>query len=144
MTASQAVLPRPKPSTVTLSALHRDVHDHGWPDGPMDEQARKWRREFAARLKAARVAKRLTQKRLAGMVGVSQPTLGSWERATRPCSLTDFLAVADALGVHPASLLPGTPPPVPVVFEGPFVCEGCRARQRRRKRRIRPVMRRAT
>jgi transcriptional regulator with XRE-family HTH domain len=127
---------------VTLPALHRDYPAYGWSDGGMDEQVRKWRREFAARLKAARLAAGLTQKRLAEMVGVSQPTLGSWERATRPCSLTDFLAIADALGVHPESLLPGTPPPVPVVYEGPFVCEGCRARQRRRKRPFRTTRRR--
>jgi transcriptional regulator with XRE-family HTH domain len=109
----------------------------------MDEA--KCRREFAARLKAARKAAGLTQKKLAALAGVSQTTITFWETARRPVSMVDFIAVADGLGVPAASLLPGTPPPAPVVFkvDGPLVCEKCDTRRKPRKRRIRPVMRRA-
>ena len=137
------VLPRPQPSRVTHPAWSRDNPPYHWSDNGMDEAA--CRREFAARLKAARAKAGLTQKKLAALSGVSQSTICFLENALRPTNMVDFIAIADGLGVPAASLLPGTPPPAPVVLrvDGPLVCEECDSRQKRRKRRIRPVMRRA-
>ena len=137
------------PSTVILPALHRDVHDHGWSDDRMEIAANPLGRKgvpgVGARIRAARKAAGLTIAALAELAGVDKGSLTSWELENRDLTLTQLTAVAEALGVPVESLLPSVPPPAPVVFkvDGPLVCEKCDSRQKRRKRRIRPVMRRA-
>ena len=145
------VLPRPRTSTAALPALHRDVHDHGWSDDRMEIAANPLGRKgvpgVGARIRAARKSKGLTIRALAELAGVDKGSLTGWELGARDLSLGHLYNLAAALDVPPESLLvPGAPPPVPVVFkvDGPLVCEKCDPRQKRRKRRIRPVMRRAT
>ena len=143
MTASPPTLTRPQPSLAVYPALRHGYREYRWSDARMTEPPR-GNPGFAKRLRAARKAAGMTQRELAKAVGVSSAMVTHWETGFRGIWLEHLLRVATALRVSVATLVPGTPPPVPVVFEGPFVCEGCRARQRRRKRRIRPVMRRAT
>jgi transcriptional regulator with XRE-family HTH domain len=142
MTASQATLTRPQPSMAVPPALLRDGHDHPWSDACMTDHPR-GNPEFAKRLRAARKAADMTQRELAKAVGVSAAMVTHWETGFRGIWLEHLMAAADALGVDRASLVPGVPPPAPIVFAGPFVCEECRARQRRRKRPFRTTRRRA-
>lgn len=55
---------------------------------------------LAARIKAAREAKGLTQKQLAAMVGVSTATASLWEEGRRGISAFHALMVSRLLGVE--------------------------------------------
>ena len=66
---------------------------------------------FAANLVRLRTAAGLTQGQLAERSGVSQPQISQLERAAQEPRLSTVLALARALGVEPAALLPGTDPP---------------------------------
>ncbi len=142
MTASQATLTGPQPSMAVCSALRHGYREYRWSDTRMTEPPR-GNPEFAKRLRAARKAAGMTQRELAKAVGVSAAMGTHWETGFRGIWLEHLMAAADALGVDRASLVPGVPPPAPVVFEGPFTCEECRARQRRRKRPFRTTRRRS-
>lgn len=50
------------------------------------------------RLRAGRVDKELTQEALAGMVGVSQPSLHQWEKGETWPTYTNRLRLAEVLG----------------------------------------------
>lgn len=69
---------------------------------------------LGARIRSAREAAGLTQEALAGKVGVSQTAVSYWEAGKRDCGIGDLLALASALGVPAASLLPGDARPEPV------------------------------
>lgn len=55
--------------------------------------------EAAARLRAARAFAGLSQADIADLLGVSTVTIKRMEKGTRPCSLDELFAVADACGV---------------------------------------------
>jgi transcriptional regulator with XRE-family HTH domain len=57
-------------------------------------------------LRTARESAGLSQRALAELSGVSQPTLWQWE-AGRDIRVSTVLRVAEGLGVEPAVLLPG-------------------------------------
>ena len=62
------------------------------------------------RIKAARLAKRLSQKALGGLVGVSGASVSQWESgSTKDLKIATFFKVADALGMSPRELLTGKP-----------------------------------
>ena len=132
---------------VILPALHRDPHDHGCHVDGMEIQANPLGRKgvpgVGARIRAARKSKGLTIRALAELAGVDKGSLTGWELGARDLSLGHLFNLAAALDVPPESLLPGVAAPAPVVFEGPFVCEECRGRERRRKRPFRTTRRRA-
>jgi len=54
---------------------------------------------FAARLRALRQARGLTQKSLAALAGVSEGCIRQWEQRRRAPSLYTAVLVAEALGV---------------------------------------------
>lgn len=58
------------------------------------------------RAREAREAAGLTQEQLGKLIGASQPEVSRWEAGGRILSLADFLAIADALKVPAAALLP--------------------------------------
>ena len=78
-----------------------------------------------ALIKQARERRGVSQAALAGLLGVAQPTLASWETGDRSASLTDLLLMSKLLGVHVVELLPVPPPLPPVVFAGPYRCREC-------------------
>lgn len=57
------------------------------------------------RIKAARIAKHLTQEQLAELVDLSPTHVSVIERGIKPTKLTTFVAIANALDVSADSLL---------------------------------------
>lgn len=72
---------------------------------------------LGARISEARRAKKgLTQERLATVIGLSRPSMVNIERGRQPLKVHQLVALADALGLAVAELLPGQaigeqPPP---------------------------------
>lgn len=62
-------------------------------------------RELGRRIVALRLERGLTQRQLALLSGVSQPTVGRWEGGW-PIELWQFLRLCDALRAAPLSVLP--------------------------------------
>ena len=62
---------------------------------------------FGERVRAARVAKGLSQEALAEAAGLHRTYVGSAERGLRNVSLHNILRLARALGVAPGELLDG-------------------------------------
>lgn len=60
-------------------------------------------------LRPIRERRQLTQKALAEMTGVEQPTIGRWEKGDRKPEFENFLSLADALDVQPGELFTGFP-----------------------------------
>jgi transcriptional regulator with XRE-family HTH domain len=71
------------------------------------------------RLRAARKRAGLTQEQLAAAVGASQSTVCKWEQNLYGLEVTELIALADALGIHPAELLPGAAAAFIVIHGGP-------------------------
>lgn len=59
----------------------------------------------AARMRARRAYCGLTQAQLAEAVGVSQPTIGAYERGHREPTLNVLCRIARVLGVEPVDLI---------------------------------------
>lgn len=59
-----------------------------------------------ALMRKARERAGMTQASLAARLGITAPAVGLRESGQRDMSLGNFLATADALGVHPVELLP--------------------------------------
>lgn len=70
---------------------------------PRDERAR----EGAARIRAVRSYKNLTQNELAERLGVSLATMKRIESGTRPISTDELLAVGEACNAPPDFMLHG-------------------------------------
>lgn len=70
-------------------------------DGPADDPGR---RAFAARIRALRERRALTQREAAHLAGVAPSTWGSWEEARRLPRLSVLPAIAAALRVSTATL----------------------------------------
>lgn len=64
--------------------------------------------EFGKRLKSYRLSKGYTQKELGLKIGVSEVTVGNWERNAKLPNLTTLLSLSDVLQVS-LDLLAGTP-----------------------------------
>jgi transcriptional regulator with XRE-family HTH domain len=60
---------------------------------------------FAANLRAARLARNLTQEELADRAGLHRTYIGSAERGERNVTLESVEAIARALDVSPSSLI---------------------------------------
>lgn len=60
--------------------------------------------DTAARIKHLRLEKTLTQRQLAGKLGVDPITVSRWERGTPPSDLNRVM-LARVFGVHPNDLL---------------------------------------
>ncbi len=71
--------------------------------------------ELGGRIRALRLARRMSQVQLAEAVGIRQHTLSKVETGGGAPSLETMLAIADALGVAPATLLGQPTSPVDVV-----------------------------
>jgi DNA-binding XRE family transcriptional regulator len=90
--------------------------------------------EVGARIHAARTARGYTQRQLAAMLGYGQTTISHWECGQVPgMTVADLIAVAGALKVPTAVLMPAGPAPTtavtgydPCCGTG-WVCEGHRA-----------------
>jgi len=54
---------------------------------------------FSDRLKSIRIDRGYTQRTLGELVGVSEMTIGNWERGVKQPSLNFLLALSDALHV---------------------------------------------
>lgn len=78
-----------------LDIPSRAVSDHAIPMG------------YLVQLQALRKKRKLSQARLAELVGVEQPTIQRWETGKRMPDLDNLDALAKALGVTPGSLLDG-------------------------------------
>lgn len=76
------------------------------PRQAVSDEAQVWRHEFGTRLRNARIARGLTQERLAEAVGVHRTYAGTVERGEQNVSLTNICAFARALGIQPADLMP--------------------------------------
>lgn len=63
------------------------------------------RKSFAANLRAARVARGLSQEALAHDAGLHRTYIGSVERGERNISIDNIERLARALGVEPADLM---------------------------------------
>lgn len=127
------------PSPSVLTACRHDHTPYRWCDvrviAERGEDPRRTRTVVpgvGTRIKEARERLDVSQRALAGLLNVSQPTLASWERELRSVSLKDLLLVSKLLGVHVVELLPVPPPVAPVVFTPPYVCEKCRTKGMRR------------
>ena len=59
------------------------------------------------RIRIARKRAKLSQSELASIVGVTQPTISSWESDGSEPSASDLIALSDALGVSASWLLYG-------------------------------------
>lgn len=73
------------------------THGHG---GRRDPQ----RSEFGRRVRQLRLARGLSQEALAELAGLHRTYVSSLERGQRNVGLDNIHALADALGVTPASL----------------------------------------
>lgn len=62
---------------------------------------------YLEQLQALRKKRKLSQAKLAELVGVEQPTIQRWESGKRMPDLENLEALAKALGVSPGSLLDG-------------------------------------
>jgi len=71
----------------------------------MVDHSHKARRLFAANLRAARQAKKLSQEALAERAGLHRTYVGSVERAERNISIDNMERLARALGVELRDLL---------------------------------------
>ena len=65
--------------------------------------------EVAARIRALRVLRRISQDRLAELASISRVTLGSSERAEHAATLTTYLRIAHGLGVDVGDLVTERP-----------------------------------
>ncbi len=66
-------------------------------------------REIGRRVGAAREASDLTQERLAAKVGLSRTSIVNLEAGRQRVPIHQLYRIADALGCHPADLLPPSP-----------------------------------
>ncbi|GIP36367.1 helix-turn-helix domain-containing protein [Paenibacillus sp. J2TS4] len=64
--------------------------------------------ELAARIRAFRKLKGVTQIELAELLGISVSIVGSIERGTRKADARTINRIAEVLGVEPEDLLPST------------------------------------
>lgn len=71
------------------------------------------------RLRAARRRSGLSQEQLAAEVGASQSHISMWEQGRHRMEVNELLALAAALGIHPAELLPGAAAAFIVIHGGP-------------------------
>ncbi len=62
-------------------------------------------RILGANIRALRVAKELTQEKLAELCDLHRTYVGAIERGDRNVSLKNIVIIAEALGVEPAELL---------------------------------------
>lgn len=76
---------------------------------PLPDWLQQQRREIGTRIRDARLWANLTQEQLAGLLGVERRTVVRLELAITSPPLDRLLAIAHALGVAPASLLPDEP-----------------------------------
>lgn len=72
-------------------------------DAPPDAETTS--REFVARLRAARRAAGMSQRRLASVMGVYHGSIGNWEMGLSSPNLLTLRPLAHALGVDPKWLL---------------------------------------
>lgn len=79
------------------------------PPDPTPDRLLQWRREVGARVRDYRMLRNLTQEGLAGRLGVERRTIVRIELGTTSPPLDRILAVAAALDVVPAALMPGWP-----------------------------------
>lgn len=63
-------------------------------------------REFGRSLKKARAEAKLTQREVAGRVGLTRTSITNIERGTQHISLHQLFLLASAVGVSPEELLP--------------------------------------
>jgi transcriptional regulator with XRE-family HTH domain len=63
---------------------------------------------FAARLRALRQARLLSQTELAALIGSDASEVSRWETGTRRPHPRTMRRICDALGVEPSDLLPTT------------------------------------
>jgi DNA-binding XRE family transcriptional regulator len=66
----------------------------------------KFRRLFGQRIRQIRLACNYSQQAVAEEVGVSAPTLSSWENGTRPPTLDSIHKLAKVYQVQPKELFP--------------------------------------
>ena len=64
-----------------------------------------YRKEFGARLKAARQAKGLTQRKLAAMIRIAPPSLSQYESGIIEPTMKNLIRLADALNISTDTLL---------------------------------------
>jgi transcriptional regulator with XRE-family HTH domain len=64
-------------------------------------------RELGGRIRRERVAKSLTQRQVAEVVGVSREQVTKWEDGGKNPSLGSLLLLGTALGVDPGELIRG-------------------------------------
>ena len=76
----------------------------------MTEIERELRKRLGGALRAARLARQLTQDDSASLVETDPETISRFERGATLPSLVRLLSLADALGVTTASLLGGASP----------------------------------
>lgn len=75
---------------------------------------------LGGRIRAARDRAGVSQEQLAAAVATTQSTVSKWEGGdTRYLTVADLTLIAEALRVHPAELLPGTPSGYLVVYVDP-------------------------
>ena len=121
MTATRAVLPRPRTSSAVCPAWFRNHPAYGWDVDGMTtaRQARQAASRtivpgVGERIRAAREKAGVAQYELAAAVSVSQATVVNWEQGLRGIHLVDLLLVAEVLGVHVVALLPVPVPNVEI------------------------------
>jgi transcriptional regulator with XRE-family HTH domain len=79
------------------------------PQDPLPDWLREWRWEVGKRIRAEREWANLTQERLAELLEVERTTVVRIELGITSPRLDRLLAIAHALGIEPARLMPGGP-----------------------------------